>query len=96
MNNFSRKARVIIVLLCIIFLGIFVFNQEKFTIFKSLPTIKQSSDKRSPEETQKDFDEFINAIFIEEVSDDSITLNYSVKNKQQYGLEGTAQILQNP
>ena len=93
MNNFSRKARVIIVLLCIIFLGIFVFNQEKFTIFKSLPTIKQSSDKRSPEETQKDFDEFINAIFIEEVSDDSITLNYSVKNKQQYGLEGTAPTL---
>ena len=93
MNNFSRKARVIIVLLCIIFLGIFVFNQEKFTIFKSLPTIKQSSDKRSPEETQKDFDEFINAVFIEEVSDDSITLNYSVKNKQQYGLEGTAPTL---
>lgn len=88
MNNFSRKARVIIVLLCIIFLGIFVFNQEKFTIFQSLPTIKQSDDQRSPEETQKDFDEFINAIFIEEVSDDSITLNYSVKNKQQYGLEG--------
>ena len=66
MNNFNRKSRVIIVLLCIIFLGIFVFNHEKFTMFQSLPTIKQSDDKRSPEETQKDFDAFINTIFIEE------------------------------
>jgi len=93
MNNFSRKARVIIVLLCVIFLGIFIFNQEKLALFHSLPTIKQSSDKRSPEETQKDFDEFINNIFIEEVSDDSITLNYSVKNKQQYGLAGISPTL---
>lgn len=88
MNNFIKKARVIIVLLCIIFLGIFVFNQKDFNFFKSLPTIKHSDDNRSPEETQKDFDEFINSVFIEEVSDDSITLNYSVKNKQQYGLAG--------
>lgn len=88
MNNFIKKARVIIVLLCIIFLGIFVFNQNNFNFFKSLPTIKHSDDNRSPEETQKDFDEFINSVFIEEVSDDSITLNYSVKNKQQYGLAG--------
>ncbi|MCX4327521.1 MAG: DUF885 domain-containing protein [Lachnospiraceae bacterium] len=88
MDNFIKRARVIIVLLCIMFLGIFVFSQRDFKLFKSLPAIKHSDDKRSPEETQKDFDEFINSVFIEEVSDDSITLNYSVKNKQQYGLAG--------
>jgi len=93
MDNFIKRARVIIVLLCIMFLGIFVFSQRDFKLFKSLPAIKHSDDKRSPEETQKDFDEFINNIFIEEVSDDSITLNYSVKNKQQYGLAGISPTL---
>lgn len=88
MNKFITKARAVIVLLCIIFLGIFIFKPGNFTLFKSLPVIKHTDDKRSPEETQKDFDEFINSVFIEEVSDDSITLNYSVKNKQQYGLAG--------
>lgn len=88
MNKFITKARAVIVLLCIIFLGIFIFNQDNFTLFKSLSVIKHTDDKRSPEETQRDFDDFINTIFIEEVSDDSITLNYSVKNKQQYGLAG--------
>ncbi len=88
MNKFITKARAVIVLLCIIFLGIFIFKPDNFTLFKSLPVIKHTDDKRSPEETQKDFDEFINSVFIEEVSDDSITLNYSVKNKQQYGLAG--------
>lgn len=89
MNKFITKAKAVIILLCIIFLGIFIFNQDNFTLFKSLSVIKHTDDKRSPEETQKDFDDFINTVFIEEVSDDSITLNYSVKNKQQYGLAGT-------
>lgn len=86
MKNISRKTRAFVITLSIALMAVFIYSRKGSGIIETLPVIKQSDDKRTPEEIQKDFDDFINSIFIEEVSDDSITLNYSVKNKQQYGL----------
>ena len=88
MKKFGRVTRVLFVLLCIVLFGGFILSGEELAIFKSLPVIKQSDDSRTPQEMQRDFDTFINSVFAEEVSDDSITLNYSLKDKQKYGLAG--------
>lgn len=88
MKKFGRVTRVLFVLLCIVLFSGFILSGEELAIFKSLPVIKQSDDSRTPQEMQRDFDTFINSVFAEEVSDDSITLNYSLKDKQKYGLAG--------
>lgn len=38
---------------------------------------------------QEDFDNFLDQVFIEEVQRDSLTLNYSVANPENYGIENT-------
>lgn len=38
---------------------------------------------------QEDFDDFLDQVFIEEVQRDSLTLNYSVANPENYGIENT-------
>lgn len=86
MGNIVKKTKVFIVLLCLGLLTISVYNRKDTKLIKSLPVLKEADDGRTPEETQKDFDNFINSVFTEEITDDSITLNYSIKNKQQYGL----------
>ena len=36
---------------------------------------------------QEDFDAFLNQLFIDNVSNDTLTLNYTLKNKKIYGLD---------
>lgn len=89
MKNIGKKTKAFVVLLCLGLLAASVYSRQD-TI---LPVIKETDDGRTPEETQSDFNNFINSVFTEEVTDDSITLNYSVKDKQQYGLAGVAPTL---
>lgn len=89
MKNIGKKIKAFIALLCLLCLGLLavsVYSRKDTDLIKSLPVFKEADDGRTPEETQKDFESFINSVFIEEVTDDSITLNYSIKNKQKYGL----------
>jgi len=90
MSKIGRKTRACTVALFLAFIAVVIFSSKENGLLNSLPVLKQEDDGRTPEETQRDFDNFINSIFIEEVTDDSITLNYSVKDKQQYGLAGTS------
>lgn len=86
MKNIGKKTRAFIAVLCLAVLAVSVYSNKNTDLLKSLPVVKEISDERTQEETQNDFNNFINSVFIEEVTDDSITLNYSVKNKQQYGI----------
>lgn len=45
------------------------------------------TDTRSKEEAREDFAALLDEIFKEEVTDDSITLNYMIKDKEKYGIE---------
>lgn len=90
MKNIGKKTKAFIALLCLGLLAASVYSRKDTDLIKSLPVLKETDDGRTPEETQKDFTNFINSVFIEEVTDDSITLNYSVKNKQQYGISDVA------
>lgn len=45
------------------------------------------TDDRSEEETQTQFDALMQQIFVSEVTDDSITLNYTLKDPQKYGID---------
>lgn len=42
---------------------------------------------QSGEQVQADFDEFVHQIFVSEVSEDSLTLHFSLKNPADYGVE---------
>lgn len=56
-------------------------------LFTDKENKKPETDTRSVEEMRQDFSAFIQQIFVEEVSDDSITLNYTIKNPSTYGIE---------
>lgn len=47
----------------------------------------QVSDSRSQEQTQKDFEAFLQEMFVQEITDDSITLNYTIKDPAAYGID---------
>ncbi len=40
-----------------------------------------------PEKVQKNFDEFTNELFVDEVQTDTLTLNYSLADPEQYGIK---------
>ena len=44
-------------------------------------------NSRSVKKMQEDFDAFLNQLFIDNVSNDTLTLNYTLKNKKIYGLD---------
>lgn len=44
------------------------------------------TDSRSESQSRADFDKFLQEIFVEEITSDSITTNYLLKNPENYGL----------
>lgn len=47
------------------------------------------TDERSQQQVQQDFEEFTNQIFKEEVTNDSFSMNFTLDNPQEYGIEET-------
>ncbi|MCD7826650.1 MAG: DUF885 domain-containing protein [Clostridiaceae bacterium] len=84
----KRRIRIFALCLCLIALGGIIYYQGN-NGQESLDTITHPKveDSRTEEEAQSDFDELIQEIFREEVTDDSVTLNYIVKDREAYGIE---------
>lgn len=66
------------------------FFENSFRSDLSHPAVE---DNRSEQEVQSDFDELAKQLFISEVTDDSLTLHYSLKNPKDYGIEDIAPTL---
>lgn len=73
--NFMKKCR-----------KLFVILFSLLIIASALVSCDKKTDK---ETTQKDFDTFTNEIFKEEVSQDTLTLNFSLANPKNYGIDNT-------
>lgn len=64
--------------------GVFVWQNSQNKNGLSHPKVQ---DGRSKEQAQSDFDALMLKIFRDEVTDDSVTLNYTLKNPENYGIE---------
>lgn len=82
-----KKQAFLAILICVLALGGFFLKEQELGLF-SVGTMlhPQVKDSRSKEEARTDFEEQIDKIFKEEVTDDSITLNYTLKNPENYGI----------
>ncbi len=82
-----KKLACLALLVCVLAVVGMVAYQKQAGLFSQStlghPTVK---DERSEEEAQRDFDNLMNEIFKEEITDNSITLNYTVKDKEAYGI----------
>lgn len=83
-----KKLACLALLVCVLAVAGMVAYQKQIGGFSQStlghPNVK---DDRSKEEAQRDFDNLMNEIFREEITDNSITLNYTIKNKETYGVE---------
>ena len=86
MKSISRIIRNVVIAVGVIAIAGAVCVKSGILPSDAIPVIKSAQDNRTPEEMQEDFSEFINAAFVNEITDDSITLNYTVKDKAKYGL----------
>lgn len=90
------KKRLVAILICLI--GIAGFTCEQAGIFKNTKDVlvyPKVEDSRTKEQARKDFDAKLQNIFMEEVTDDGLTLNYTLKNPANYGIKENAPTLGN-
>lgn len=67
--------------------GLVCFNQKTGSFSQETLSHPKVHDSRTQKQAREDFDKLTLQIFREEVSDDSITLNFRVKDREKYGLE---------
>lgn len=77
----------VIISLCFILLAIGAVRGDYFSVIDVLQKSVGYDNSRSVEKMQEDFDAFLNQIFINSVSQDTLTMNYTLKNKKIYGLD---------
>lgn len=83
-----KKLACLALLVCVLAaVGMVVYQKQTGGISQSTLGHPNVKDERSKEEAQRDFDNLINGIFKEEITDNSITLNYTIKNKEAYGIK---------
>lgn len=82
MKKRSRKSLIFVLVLIAAVISLTVFIK-----FRNGINDKNKVRKLTAQETQQQFDEFINNIFINEVTCDSVTLNFTIKDKDKYGIE---------
>lgn len=70
--------------LAFIFCLVFSFSLVSCNIDNSSKGIQQTSEKNKT--VQKDFDKFLSNLFIDNVTSDSITLHYTLKDPTKYGI----------
>lgn len=84
----SGKAACLALLVCILAaVGMVCYQKEIGPFAQSTLSHPKVSDSRSKKEARQDFDNLITEIFKEEVTDNTITLNYTIKDKKAYGLD---------
>ena len=84
-----NKLKVLCSIVCVLCLLGGVLYQNGIIVFRTDKTKTSVENKRTKKDTQEDFSRFIQQVFIDEVTDNSITLNYTLKNKSLYGIEET-------
>lgn len=84
----SGKVTILALLVCALaVMGMVCYQKQIGPFAQSTLSRPNVTDNRSEEEARADFDALLNEIFKEEVTDDSITLNYMIKDKEAYGIE---------
>lgn len=84
----SGKAAYLALLVCILAAAGMICYQKKIGPFaQSTLSHPRVTDSRTKEEARQDFDNLMNEIFKEEVTDNTITLNYTIKDKKAYDLD---------
>ncbi|MDD7402944.1 MAG: DUF885 domain-containing protein [Butyribacter sp.] len=68
-------------------LGMFCYQSKIGPFAQDALTHSHVNDSRTKEEAQRDFDKLMDEMFQEEVTDNTITLNYMVKDKAAYGIQ---------
>lgn len=87
-NRKIKKITYIALLICIVgVIGLFCYQGEIGPFAESTLFHPKVNDNRTKQEAQSDFDKLMNEIFKEEVTNDTLTLNYKIKDKNAYGIE---------
>ena len=80
----------IALLVCIFaVIGLVCFNQKAGPFSEETLTHPKVQDDRTEAQAREDFDKLATEIFKEEISDDTITLNFRIKDREKYGLQAT-------
>ncbi len=80
----------IALLVCIFaVIGLLYFNQKAGPFSEETLSHPKVHDSRTEAQAREDFDKLTKEIFKEEISDDTITLNFRVKDREKYGLQTT-------
>lgn len=80
----------IALLVCIFaVIGLLCFNQKAGPFSEETLSHPKVHDSRTEAQAREDFDKLTKEIFKEEISDDTITLNFRVKDREKYGLQTT-------
>lgn len=87
MNGLKDKLTkfLIVVFFCLFAIG--AIRGDYFSVISVLQENVNYDNSRSVQKMQEDFDAFLNQLFIDGVSQDTLTLNYTLKNKKIYGLD---------
>lgn len=80
-----KKVFGIIVLLIAVAGG--VLWQQGIVSFPTENNSVNTDDKRTKKEVQEDFKKFCEQVFIDEITDNTITFNYTLRNKKAYGID---------
>lgn len=83
----KKSIRLLLLFVCIaVVIGVICYQKKIGPFAQSTLTHPQVHDSRSVKKTQSDFDKLIQEFFKAEVTDNTITLNYTLKNKENYGI----------
>ncbi len=81
----SKKTLLLLVFI-LGFVGVFAWKQWG-SLGNQTISRPEVEDNRSEAQVQKDFEEFTNQIFVEEVTEDSISMNFTMDNPAAYGIQ---------
>lgn len=86
-NKIKNKLTKFLFVICVCFFVIGAIRGNYFSVFDVLQKNVSYDNSRSKQKMREDFDAFLNQLFIDGVSQDTLTLNYTLKNKKIYGLD---------
>ena len=88
-ENKVKYFKVLCTIICVIALVSGILYQKGIIVIPTGNNRQNTGEERTTEDTQEDFSRFIQQVFVDEVTDNSITLNYTLKNKSPYEIEET-------
>lgn len=88
-ENKAKHFKVLCTIICVIALVSGILYQKGIIVIPTGNNRQNTGKERTTEDTQEDFSRFIQQVFVDEVTDNSITLNYTLKNKSPYEIEET-------